>query len=258
MPSMEEVRKAEESKKDKHLQQGRRRSLVSSSVCTSTAGLTFHYSPTFFSLPMKFFEEIEGEYDAAGIKEIRWMFGAMLLQGNFERSLRISHNATEYDNQIEAEMYVPAFWPSSPTCPSVASTLAAVPPLLPLGAIDLPTTHPHTPIPALLLYLGFKSAIAWNSHIFSSGSRNWMVHHHDIHDAHSSSTRDTNRKSVVSVFKWSSDRGPVSASLASRSNNNKVQMCGGGVTKCREASGGNYIKEEGEEEVEEDECFGFT
>ncbi|KIK61038.1 hypothetical protein GYMLUDRAFT_166981 [Collybiopsis luxurians FD-317 M1] len=66
-------------------------------------------------------------------------------------------------------------------------------------------------------------AIAWNSHILSSGSRDRMVHHRDVRD---SDTRPFKRcqghKQEVCGLKWSGDGGASSANLASGGNDNKV------------------------------------
>ncbi|KAG2351395.1 quinon protein alcohol dehydrogenase-like superfamily [Suillus spraguei] len=62
-------------------------------------------------------------------------------------------------------------------------------------------------------------ALAWNSHILSSGSRDRMVHHRDVREAtHRPFKRCTGHRQEVCGLKWARDGGP----LASGGNDNKV------------------------------------
>jgi cell division cycle 20-like protein 1 (cofactor of APC complex) len=66
-------------------------------------------------------------------------------------------------------------------------------------------------------------ALAWNTHVLSSGSRDRMVYHRDVRD---STTRPfkrcTGHRQEVCGLKWSGDGGPMAATLASGGNDNKV------------------------------------
>jgi cell division cycle 20-like protein 1 (cofactor of APC complex) len=66
-------------------------------------------------------------------------------------------------------------------------------------------------------------ALAWNTNILSSGSRDRMVYHRDVRD---STTRPfkrcTGHRQEVCGLKWSGDGGPMAATLASGGNDNKV------------------------------------
>ncbi|KAG1830929.1 quinon protein alcohol dehydrogenase-like superfamily [Suillus subalutaceus] len=62
-------------------------------------------------------------------------------------------------------------------------------------------------------------ALAWNSHILSSGSRDRMVHHRDVREAsHRPFKRCAGHRQEVCGLKWARDGGP----LASGGNDNKV------------------------------------
>ncbi|KAK7472195.1 substrate-specific activator of APC-dependent proteolysis [Stygiomarasmius scandens] len=66
-------------------------------------------------------------------------------------------------------------------------------------------------------------ALAWNSHILSSGSRDRMVHHRDVRDPSLNPfKRAQGHKQEVCGLKWSGDGGVQNASLASGGNDNKV------------------------------------
>ncbi|KAG5650265.1 hypothetical protein H0H81_012791 [Sphagnurus paluster] len=66
-------------------------------------------------------------------------------------------------------------------------------------------------------------ALAWNSHVLSSGSRDRMVHHRDVREATTRPfKRCTGHRQEVCGLKWSGDAGPGAASLASGGNDNKV------------------------------------
>jgi cell division cycle 20-like protein 1 (cofactor of APC complex) len=66
-------------------------------------------------------------------------------------------------------------------------------------------------------------ALAWNSHILSSGSRDHSVHHRDVRDpSQRPFKRSTGHRQEVCGLKWSGDGGPQSATLASGGNDNKV------------------------------------
>ncbi|KAG1882440.1 WD40 repeat-like protein [Suillus subluteus] len=63
-------------------------------------------------------------------------------------------------------------------------------------------------------------ALAWNSHILSSGSRDRMVHHRDVREAsHRPFKRCAGHRQEVCGLKWARDGGP----LASGGNDNKVR-----------------------------------
>lgn len=66
-------------------------------------------------------------------------------------------------------------------------------------------------------------ALAWNSFVLSSGSRDRLVHHRDVRDP---STRPfkrcTGHRQEVCGLKWSGDGGVMNATLASGGNDNKV------------------------------------
>ena len=90
-------------------------------------------------------------------------------------------------------------------------------------------------------------ALAWNSHVLTSGSRDRMVHHRDVREAtHRPFKRCAGHKQEVCGLKWSGDGGPQSATLASGGNDNKVciwdlrgsrRVAAGGVS--RSGSSGN-------------------
>ncbi|EGO26113.1 hypothetical protein SERLADRAFT_447381 [Serpula lacrymans var. lacrymans S7.9] len=66
-------------------------------------------------------------------------------------------------------------------------------------------------------------AIAWNSHVLSSGSRDRMVHHRDVREATMKPfKRCAGHRQEVCGLKWSGDGGPQAATLASGGNDNKV------------------------------------
>lgn len=66
-------------------------------------------------------------------------------------------------------------------------------------------------------------ALAWNSHILSSGSRDRMVHHRDVREpGERPFKRCTGHRQEVCGLKWSGDGGTSSANLASGGNDNKV------------------------------------
>lgn len=66
-------------------------------------------------------------------------------------------------------------------------------------------------------------ALAWNSHVLSSGSRDRTVHHRDVRDSENRPfKRCTGHKQEVCGLKWSADSGPSGANLASGGNDNKV------------------------------------
>jgi cell division cycle 20-like protein 1 (cofactor of APC complex) len=66
-------------------------------------------------------------------------------------------------------------------------------------------------------------ALAWNTHVLSSGSRDRSVHHRDVREA---STRPfkrcTGHRQEVCGLKWSGDSGASAPYLASGGNDNKV------------------------------------
>ncbi|KAH6910187.1 quinon protein alcohol dehydrogenase-like superfamily [Coprinopsis sp. MPI-PUGE-AT-0042] len=66
-------------------------------------------------------------------------------------------------------------------------------------------------------------ALAWNSHILSSGSRDRMVHHRDVREPTDKPfKRCTGHRQEVCGLKWSGDGGAGAANLASGGNDNKV------------------------------------
>ena len=66
-------------------------------------------------------------------------------------------------------------------------------------------------------------ALAWSSHVLSSGSRDRTVHHRDVREQSLRPfKRCTGHKQEVCGLKWSSEAGPQSATLASGGNDNKV------------------------------------
>jgi len=66
-------------------------------------------------------------------------------------------------------------------------------------------------------------ALAWNSHILSSGSRDRMVHHRDVREPGDRPfKRCAGHRQEVCGLKWSGDGGAASANLASGGNDNKV------------------------------------
>ncbi|TFK95747.1 WD40 repeat-like protein [Pterulicium gracile] len=66
-------------------------------------------------------------------------------------------------------------------------------------------------------------ALAWNSHVLSSGSRDRTIHHRDVREPNTKPfKRSTGHRQEVCGLKWSGDGGPSSATLASGGNDNKV------------------------------------
>lgn len=66
-------------------------------------------------------------------------------------------------------------------------------------------------------------ALAWSSHVLSSGSRDRTVHHRDVREpSQRPFKRCTGHKQEVCGLKWSGEAGPQSATLASGGNDNKV------------------------------------
>ncbi|TFK71072.1 WD40 repeat-like protein [Pluteus cervinus] len=66
-------------------------------------------------------------------------------------------------------------------------------------------------------------ALAWNSHVLSSGSRDRMVYHRDVRERTSRPFKKcAGHRQEVCGLKWSSDGGVNSATLASGGNDNKV------------------------------------
>ncbi|KAJ7191070.1 quinon protein alcohol dehydrogenase-like superfamily [Mycena pura] len=66
-------------------------------------------------------------------------------------------------------------------------------------------------------------AIAWNSHVLSSGSRDRMVHHRDVREPNLRPfKRCSGHRQEVCGLKWSGDGGVAAANLASGGNDNKV------------------------------------
>ncbi|TFK21948.1 WD40 repeat-like protein [Coprinopsis marcescibilis] len=66
-------------------------------------------------------------------------------------------------------------------------------------------------------------ALAWNSHILSSGSRDRTVHHRDVREpGERPFKRCTGHRQEVCGLKWSGDGSASSANLASGGNDNKV------------------------------------
>ncbi|KXN93374.1 hypothetical protein AN958_00300 [Leucoagaricus sp. SymC.cos] len=66
-------------------------------------------------------------------------------------------------------------------------------------------------------------ALAWNSWVLSSGSRDRLVHHRDVRDPSIRPfKRCTGHRQEVCGLKWSGDAGVSSATLASGGNDNKV------------------------------------
>ncbi|KDR69771.1 hypothetical protein GALMADRAFT_230447 [Galerina marginata CBS 339.88] len=66
-------------------------------------------------------------------------------------------------------------------------------------------------------------ALAWNTHVLSSGSRDRMVHHRDVREASMRPFRRcSGHRQEVCGLKWSGDGGTQSAMLASGGNDNKV------------------------------------
>lgn len=66
-------------------------------------------------------------------------------------------------------------------------------------------------------------ALAWNSFVLSSGSRDRLVHHRDVRDRETRPfKRCTGHRQEVCGLKWSGDAGIYSATLASGGNDNKV------------------------------------
>jgi cell division cycle 20-like protein 1 (cofactor of APC complex) len=66
-------------------------------------------------------------------------------------------------------------------------------------------------------------ALAWNTHVLSSGSRDKSVHHRDVREAGMRPfKRCVGHRQEVCGLKWSGDGGPGAATLASGGNDNKV------------------------------------
>ena len=66
-------------------------------------------------------------------------------------------------------------------------------------------------------------ALAWNTHVLSSGSRDKSVHHRDVREAGMRPfKRCAGHRQEVCGLKWSGDGGPGVATLASGGNDNKV------------------------------------
>ncbi|KAF8735086.1 hypothetical protein AX14_002757 [Amanita brunnescens Koide BX004] len=66
-------------------------------------------------------------------------------------------------------------------------------------------------------------ALAWNSHVLSSGSRDRLVLHRDVRVAsHKPFRRGQGHRQEVCGLKWSGEGGPGNAALASGGNDNKV------------------------------------
>lgn len=66
-------------------------------------------------------------------------------------------------------------------------------------------------------------ALAWNSHVLSSGSRDRTIHHRDVREPGLKPfKKSTGHKQEVCGLKWSGDGGPQAATLASGGNDNKV------------------------------------
>ena len=66
-------------------------------------------------------------------------------------------------------------------------------------------------------------ALAWNTHVLSSGSRDKSVHHRDVREAGMRPfKRCAGHRQEVCGLKWSGDGGPGTATLASGGNDNKV------------------------------------
>jgi cell division cycle 20-like protein 1 (cofactor of APC complex) len=66
-------------------------------------------------------------------------------------------------------------------------------------------------------------ALAWNSHVLSSGSRDRTVQHRDVREATQRPfKRCIGHGQEVCGLKWSYDDGPQTATLASGGNDNKV------------------------------------
>ena len=66
-------------------------------------------------------------------------------------------------------------------------------------------------------------ALAWNTHVLSSGSRDKSVHHRDVREAGMRPfKRCAGHRQEVCGLKWSGDGGPGAATLASGGNDNKV------------------------------------
>jgi cell division cycle 20-like protein 1 (cofactor of APC complex) len=66
-------------------------------------------------------------------------------------------------------------------------------------------------------------ALAWNSHVLSSGSRDRSIHHRDVREPDTKPfKRSIGHRQEVCGLKWSGDSGPNAATLASGGNDNKV------------------------------------
>ncbi|KAJ2918325.1 hypothetical protein MD484_g2099, partial [Candolleomyces efflorescens] len=66
-------------------------------------------------------------------------------------------------------------------------------------------------------------ALAWNSYILSSGSRDRMVHHRDVREAGERPFKKcAGHRQEVCGLKWNGDGGASNATLASGGNDNKV------------------------------------
>lgn len=86
-------------------------------------------------------------------------------------------------------------------------------------------------------------ALAWNTHVLSSGSRDRMVYHRDVREASMRPFRRcTGHRQEVCGLKWSGDGGPTAATLASGGNDNKVCIWDlRGSTRSAAASGGGAL-----------------
>ncbi|THU90664.1 WD40 repeat-like protein [Dendrothele bispora CBS 962.96] len=85
-------------------------------------------------------------------------------------------------------------------------------------------------------------ALAWNSHVISSGSRDRMVHHRDVREPETRPFRRAQgHKQEVCGLKWSGDGGVESgACLASGGNDNKVCIWDLRGTKRRGMGSGHH------------------
>lgn len=79
-------------------------------------------------------------------------------------------------------------------------------------------------------------ALAWNTHVLSSGSRDRMVHHRDVREASLRPfKRSAGHRQEVCGLKWARDGGP----LASGGNDNKVCIWDLRGSKRASAAGGS-------------------
>ncbi|PPQ81611.1 hypothetical protein CVT26_002978, partial [Gymnopilus dilepis] len=66
-------------------------------------------------------------------------------------------------------------------------------------------------------------ALAWNTHVLSSGSRDRMIHHRDVRETSVRPFKKcSGHRQEVCGLKWSGDGGTHAATLASGGNDNKV------------------------------------